>query len=128
MDEPKFSSGSEPRNLIGYWVIRVGVAAVFVIFGAEKFSDDASSHWVRLFHEIGWGDRFRYFTGVVEVLGGLLVLIPRTALIGVALLIMTMAGAVIIVACVLGRHADSVFPAVLLVALIGIAFWVWKNR
>ena len=127
MDEPTFASATEPRNTVGKWVIRGGVAAIFVIFGSEKFSEDPASHWVRLFHEIGWGDWFRYCTGVVEVVGGLLVLIPRVALIGLALLMATMLGAVVILAFVLKQPGNSVFPGFFLVGLIGVTVWARKK-
>jgi hypothetical protein len=67
---------SDPRNPIGDWVVRGGVVVFFVVFGMEKFSSDAGSQWVTLFAQIGAGVWFRYFTVVLEVLGGLLVLIP----------------------------------------------------
>ena len=79
MAEPKFLTDVEPRSAIGDWTVRGGVALFFLIFGMEKFSADPGSHWVLLFQQIGAGAWFRYFTGVVEVLGALLVLIPRTA-------------------------------------------------
>jgi uncharacterized membrane protein YphA (DoxX/SURF4 family) len=120
MAELKFLSESEPRNAVGDWAIRGGAALIFVIFGLEKFSSEPGSHWVKLFHEIGAGDWFRYFAGVVEVLGGLLVLIPRTATIGLTLLGLTMAAAVVILAFVIGRRADSIFPGIFLLAFAGI--------
>jgi uncharacterized membrane protein YphA (DoxX/SURF4 family) len=128
MAELKFLSENEPRNAIGDWVIRLGVACVFVIFGSEKFSSNPGSHWVKLFHEIGAGDWFRYCAGAVEIAGGLLVLVPRIALAGLALLALTMAAAVVIVAFVLGRPGDSVFPGLLLVALIGVAVWYRQTQ
>jgi len=120
MAELKLLLDTEPRNVIGDWVIRAGVAAVFVMFGAEKFSSSPGSHWVTLFERIGAGVWFRYFTGVVEVLGGVLVLIPSAATAGFALLACTMAGAAIILAFVLGQAGDSIFPGILLVALVAI--------
>lgn len=127
IDEPTFASGNEPPNTLGKWIIRSGIAAVFVIFGSEKFSEDPTSHWVRLFHEIGWGDWFRYCAGVMEVVGGLLVLIPRAALVGLAMLIATMLGAVVILAFVLKQPGNSIFPGLFLVGLIGVAVWARKN-
>jgi len=127
IDQPTFASANEPRNLIGEWVIRIGVATVFIIFGSEKFSENPASHWVRLFHEIGWGDWFRYSAGVVEVVGGLLVLIPRVVLVGLALLMATMLGAVVILVFVLKQPGNSVFPGFFLLGLIGVAVWARKN-
>ena len=42
----------------------------------HKLPADAASHWVRTFDAIGLGQWFRYATGIVEVAGGLLFLVP----------------------------------------------------
>ena len=49
---------------------------------------------VATFDEIGLGQWLRYFTGGLEVIGAILVLIPRTAGLAAILLGMTMVGAV----------------------------------
>ena len=61
----------ETRNALGEWILRGGVAILFILFGAKKFSSGPRSHWVDLFQEMGAGQWFRYLTGVVEVLGAL---------------------------------------------------------
>jgi hypothetical protein len=50
-----------------------------------------------------------------------LVLIPRTATLGLTMLADTMFGAVVIVALVLGHRLDSLFPGMFLMALAGVA-------
>ena len=80
---------------------------------------------MKLFQQIGAGQWFRYFTGVVEVLGGVLVLIPWTATVGLALLACTMAAAVLILVFVIGRPADSIVSGGFLIGLA--AFW-WSRR
>lgn len=115
----------EPRNVLGDWILRGGTAVVFVLFGAEKFPSTPDSPWVKLFQQIGAGQWFRYFTGVVEVLRGVLVLIPWTATVGLALLASTMAAAVIILVFVIGRPGDSIISAAFFVGLA--AFW-WSRR
>jgi putative oxidoreductase len=117
------ASSPEPRNEIGDWVLRGAIGLVFVLFGAEKFPAD--SRWVSLFQKIGAGQWFRYFTGVVELLGGLLVLIPWTAMIGLVLLACTMASAALILVFVVGRLADSVFSGIIFLLLA--TFW-WNRR
>ena len=114
-----------PRNALGDWILRGGIAMVFVLFGAEKFASDPGSPWVKLFQQVGAGQWFRYFTGLVEVLGGVLVLIPWTVTAGLALLACTMATAVLILVFVIGRPADSIFSGVFFVGLA--AFW-WNRR
>jgi putative oxidoreductase len=126
MAELKLLQDSEPRSEIGDWTVRGGVAIFFFIFGIEKFSSQPGSHWVELFEQIGAGTWFRYFTGVVEVLGGLLVLIPRTALAGLAILALTMAAAALILIFVLGNGGGAL-PGILTIALTAIAWSRWKR-
>ena len=109
-------------------MIRLGVAIVFLIAGAEKVSaTNPNSHWVSMFNQIGLGEWFRYFTGVVEVLGAALILIPRTLLIGVALLSVTMAGAAVIVFFILDNRGESLFPALIFLGLLALG-WKHLNR
>ena len=61
-------------NLID-WGLRLLVAAVFLYEGTDKFG--SRRLWIRLFADIGIGQWFRYATGIVEVVGGVLMLIPR---------------------------------------------------
>jgi uncharacterized membrane protein YphA (DoxX/SURF4 family) len=128
VSELKLLSASEPRNIVGEWALPIGVGGIFIIFGWEKFSSTADSHWVTMFRQIGFGEWFRYAAGVIEVAGGLLVLLPRTLLIGLATLALTMAAAVFIVAFVLGHPTDSLFPGIFLAGLIGFFAWARQNR
>jgi uncharacterized membrane protein YphA (DoxX/SURF4 family) len=115
------ASEGEPRNALNDWIARGGIALVFTLAGLDKFSDS----WIRLFQQIGFGQWFRYFTGVVELMGSLLVLIPWTENAGLALLSSIMASAALLLIFVVGRPADSIFPEAILVVLA--AFW-WNRR
>ena len=116
------ATARDPGSAMTDWCVRGGIAIAFVIFGAEKFTDP---QWVSLFRQIGLGQWFRYFTGVVEVLGGLLVLIPRTVTGGLALLAATMASAALIWALVLGQPANLIIPGAFCVALV--LFWLHRR-
>ncbi len=111
------------QNKLSDWMLRGSVAFLFVIEGADKFSDG----WVKLFQEIGFGQWFRYATGIIEVIGGILVLIPRTTQYGLVLLACTMASAAALLTVVVGRPADAVFSFVLLIAL-GVFWWSRNNQ
>ena len=113
------AAAGEPRNPLGDWILRGAIALVFVYEGIDKFGAD--SGWIRLFDQIGLGEWFRYFTGVVEVAGGVLVIMPWTVTAGLALLACTMASAALILAFVVGRPQDSVFSGALLIGLV--LFW-----
>lgn len=119
-----FESPPEPRNAFGDWIVRGGIGLAFLYFGSVKFPSDPGSEWVRLFEQIGAGQWFRYFTGVIEILGGVLVLIPWTTNLGLALLVCTMAAAVI-VAFVIGQPAHSIVSGVF---CIGLAMYLMARR
>lgn len=114
----------ENRDRLGDWVLRGGVAFAFVLFGADKFPSHPGDAWVKFFDQVGIGQWFRYVTGIVEVAGALLVLIPRTAQIGLALLAITMACAALIVTFRLGRPADSILADIFCVVLT----LLWRSR
>jgi len=104
-------------DLIRTWVPRVAMSLFFLSAGSQKFTD---RYWVEVFATIGFGDWFRYLTGSLQVAGALLLLIPRTALIGAAMLAVTMAGAMLAWMFFLGSPGSAVIPAVILAMLIAI--------
>ena len=102
------------------WILRLGVAAVFFSVGTSKFGEHSS--WVTIFARIGLGQWFRYFTGVLQLIGAALVLIPRTFLVGIGILGCTMAGAVTVWVVVFRAPDNAIIPAVILIALVAIGF------
>ena len=106
-------------SLFRMWLPRVALAIVFLLFGGLKFP--AHSMYVRIFEAIGVGQWFRYVTGVIEIGGAALLLIPRTVGLGVVLLSCTMVGAVSF--WVLNRNLfAALVPGVLLLALAGLGW------
>jgi hypothetical protein len=63
---------------------------------------------------------FRYFTGAVQIVGAALVLIPRTCLIGVAILASTMVGAALIWIFVLHAPGNAPIPLLILLPLLAV--------
>ena len=114
-----------PSRLDGLtrWLPRIAIALVFVTVGSSKFSDPM---WVRLFARIGFGQWFRYFTGVMQIAGGVLVLMPRLALVGIAMLACTMLGAVI-TWIAFGLPLNVPIPGVLVLVLLALG-WSEYNR
>ena len=109
---------TKPRLKITDWVIRAAVAFVFVSSGLEKFGIGGGREWVGIFTQIGWGDWFRYLTGVLEVLGGVLLMIPIASTAGVALLVACMVGAIVAHIFKLGDPFSSIINILLIVAIV----------
>ena len=74
MADLKLQLFEEPRDLTGVlksWAFRLIVAGLFISVGKGKFAE--RGQWVAIFAQIGFGQWFRYFTGVLQIMGGLLV-------------------------------------------------------
>jgi len=119
------SISAHSANKIGDWVLRGGVALAFVLFGLDKFPSEPGAPWVRFFQQLGSGQWFRYFTGIVEIGGAVLVIIPFTARIGLAILAATMVVASCIHVFVIHQPANVLVTGGL--SLLLIALW-YKKR
>jgi putative oxidoreductase len=100
------------------WALRLGVAVVFIGIGCEKVFPWRGSYWIKLFTDIGFGLWFMYLTGTLQIIGGLLMIVPRTALFGAALLAVTMVGAILTHLFLLDTGiGGAVLPAAFLVLI-----------
>jgi putative oxidoreductase len=108
-------------DVLAEWLPRIAVALVFFDVGYEKFN--SAGMWVRIFATIGAGDWFRYLTGVMQVGGALLLLVPPLVPLGAAVLACTMIGAIVVNIFVLHTGFAAIIPALLLTA---IAFVGWR--
>ena len=97
----------------------VAVGLLFIFIGYGKF--ESRGVWVRIFEQIGLGQWFRIFTGVVQVTGGVLMIPRRTRTAGAALLACTMLGAAIVDVVIMG--SPIVIVPLLLLFLIAVV-WV----
>jgi putative oxidoreductase len=76
---------------VGLWALSALLAAAFLKQGISKF--DNTGGWARAFAHYGFPVWFRYLIGVMEGLGGALVLVPRLAFYGAASIGIVMIGA-----------------------------------
>jgi putative oxidoreductase len=97
------------------------MGALFLYLGGAKLLGAPAA--VRLFRDIGWGQWFRYVTGVVEVSGALLLLIPALAGASALLLMSVMVVATGIELFVLHRP-----PAAAMACLCGHTVIAWGRR
>src|ERR1044071_2567658 len=104
----------------GGWVLRLGVAGFYIAFGLEKFGGPHNP-WAPLFDRIGLGQWLRIATGIIEVGGGVLYLVPWTTRFAAVILAATMLGAIIAHLTVLGDPISTIMPAAALAATVAIA-------
>ena len=108
------------------WLPRIAVALAFLFIGQGKFASQPM--WVRIFDQIGLGQWFRYLTGTLQVVGAVLVLIPRTFTLGIVTLACTMVGAVLVWLFVLHAPSNAPIPGVLLVILLAVGAQSLRKR
>jgi putative oxidoreductase len=108
-------------SLVALWLTQVALALMFLMAGGSKLAGVPAM--VSLFDQVGVGQWFRYVTGIIELTGGIALLIPSAAVFGAMLLIATMIGAIIVNVFVV--PASPVPPLVLLLLAATVA---WARR
>jgi putative oxidoreductase len=119
-------ANSDKGRTVGLWVLRALLAAAFVAAGSAKLA--GAPAMVEVFEKVGIGQWFRFVTGLLEVSGAILLLIPRLTFYGAALLLLVTVGAVTAHLIVLGGNPT---PALILLVLSAVAAWLtrgtWKE-
>jgi putative oxidoreductase len=97
---------------ITVWLFQVLLAVVMIGPGLQKFTSPA---WEHMFRRWGYPDHFYLVIGAVEVVGGLALLVPRTASAGALVLVPVMIAAAITQITRGGRNGvgELVFAALL---------------
>ena len=120
----RFGAASTGKIInVGLWILQIGAAGMFLMVGFLKLSGDPQM--VGLFDAIGLGQWFRYVTGSLEVLGAILLLVPRLSGLGAWLLVGVMLGAVPTHLFVVG---GSPLPAIILLIVTGVISWGRRER
>jgi uncharacterized membrane protein YphA (DoxX/SURF4 family) len=103
---------------VALWALQIVTAAAFLMAGFGTLS--GYPMMVETFDKIGIGQWFRYVAGGIEVTSAILLLIPRLAPFGAALLFCTMTGAVLSHLLLIG---GSPAPALVLLCFAAIILW-----
>lgn len=100
-------------------IIQVLVSLAFVLAGGAKLI--GADMMVQTFETIGWGQWFRYVTGIIELGAGVMLWLKGLQFIGAGLLVCTMIGAVV-------AHLTVLGPSALPAAVLGVlsAFLAWR--
>jgi uncharacterized membrane protein YphA (DoxX/SURF4 family) len=103
---------------IGLWVLRLLLAALFLFAGLMKLS--GQDMMVQEFNVIGWGQWLRYFTGILELVGAIALLIPSVSAFGALILLAVDVGAFF--AQLLILHQDVIHTLVIGLLLAGLVY------
>ena len=115
-------ANSGKGRTIGLWVLRVLLGAAFLAAGGAKLA--GAQAMVEIFQKVGIGQWFRIVTGLLEVSGGILLLIPRLTFYGAALLLVVMVSAVTAHLTVLGGNPA---PPLILLVLNAVTAWLTRD-
>jgi len=113
------ADASEPSGIMGIvlWALRALMAALFLFAAYMKLS--GNPQMVAEFAKVGLGDWFRVFTGALELIGGVFILVPAYSALAAFLLLLVDVGAFF--AQVTRIHDDWIHPipiALILAAII----------
>jgi putative oxidoreductase len=116
----RYAAVSRPSTTVdrAFWVLQLLLAAVFLIAGTTKLA--GAQMPVETFEKLGVGQWFRYFTGSIEVIAAIMIIVPRTAVVGATLLAATMVGAIDTHVFLIG---GSPVPALVLLVLTALVVW-----
>lgn len=103
------------------WCVQIFLALVFANASVAKLT--GSPEMVALFTAVGSGQWLRYVTGILELTGAVLIVMPKTRRIGAALI-----GAVMLGALAAHLFILQVPPATPGVLFLLSAFVVWGRR
>jgi putative oxidoreductase len=116
-------SGNASRvKTIAAWVLSIVLAVGFLGAGGSKLA--AAPFQVQLFQMLGFPGWFMYVTGILEIAGAIALLIPRYAVVGAAIIICVMLGAL----ASLITHAQlSMIPATVLMLVLASVVGYLRN-
>jgi putative oxidoreductase len=114
---------SQPSLLqsIPGWLLSALLALIFLMAGSMKLM--SRPNMVQEFAQVGLGQWFRHFTGILEVAGAICMVVPPLSRWGAVVLAAVMSGAV--VAHLTALHSPPTLPAILLVMVLAAA---WLRR
>jgi uncharacterized membrane protein YphA (DoxX/SURF4 family) len=115
---PQPSQPSLPQTIPG-WILSLLLALIFLSVGSMKLMSRPAM--VQEFAQVGLGQWFRYFTGLLEMAGAICILVPALSRWGAVVLAAVMSGAV--VAHLTALHTPPTLPAILLVMVLA-ATWL----
>jgi uncharacterized membrane protein YphA (DoxX/SURF4 family) len=108
-------------KVIGFWLLKILFGLAFIGAGCAKLYGPPAM--VAEFDAVGLGQWFRFFTAALEIVGAILLLMPKTTGFGALLLAAICCGAFF--AQRFALHGDVIHTIVMAIILLAIA---WTQR
>jgi putative oxidoreductase len=123
MEITTVGSTTSKGRTIAVWILRIVIGLMFIAVAVAKLAGVAQT--VQLFEAIGWGQWFRFLTGLVDLVGAILIFVPRWTCYG-AILVTCSVGLATTLYIVL-LHNNPAVPLALTLLSITLA-WVTRPR
>ncbi len=113
-------------------MLRAVVGSMFLVIAATKLIGTADT--VEYLEAIGWGQWFRYLTGSLDLVGAVLLFVPRCTFFGAVVLISSVGTATVLSMTVLsgdahwGGLAYVLQPLILTSLAVALAWLTWPLR
>ena len=104
------------------WFLRVLLGVAFLGIGIEKLTGTMGT--IQFFDAIGWGQWFRYATGVLDTAGAILIFVPRWTSYGALIVTCTVGLGTFL--CFTMALYNPVFPATMTLLAATLAWLAWK--
>ena len=117
------TSAAATAKTVGFWALKIVFALAFLAAGGAKLA--GLPMMVHEFDIVGLGQWFRYFTAALEILGAIMLVLPKTSVYGAILLAVVCVGAFL--AQWLKLHGD-VIHAILMALILAAIAWAQRDQ
>jgi uncharacterized membrane protein YphA (DoxX/SURF4 family) len=111
-------------RLIITWILRVVLGLAFLGIGTEKLTGTMGT--IPFFDAIGWGQWFRYASGVLDTAGALLIFVPRWTSYGALIITCTVGLGTIL--CFTMALYNPIFPLVMTLMAATLVWLAWRTK
>ncbi|RUL67102.1 DoxX family protein [Dyella dinghuensis] len=117
------SQTGKARRIIT-WTLRILLGVAFLGIGIEKITGTMGT--IPFFDAIGWGQWFRYVSGVFDMAGALLILWPRWTSVGALIITCTVGLGTYL--CYTKDLFNPAFPLIMTLLAATLAWLAWKPK
>jgi putative oxidoreductase len=123
-EEPMTSATTAKIRLMITGVLRVLLGLIFLGIGIEKLTGTMGT--IPFFDAIGWGQWFRYASGVLDTAGALLVFAPRWTSLGALIITCTVGLGTFL--CFTKALYNPIFPLAMTLLAATLAWLAWRPK